>query len=345
MTAKQIYGKTMIFGWMKLVLGLATVIISGVLFGILMLLGSLFGENGMVITFIIWLSVTGIIRFAIMHWFGYMVKAGHIAIIMQAVTEGSVPDNQFAVAKGMVTERFGTSNVYFVIDKLVSGAVGQLQNALGRVGNMFGAIPGADTVVKIGQMFIGIALGYIDECCLGYTFYKKEQNAYKSAADGVVIYAQNWKTLLKSAAKTTAVVIVSVILVTVACFLVFGGLFRLLHWSMLVAFLLALFTAIAIKYAFIDSWILTKTMVSYMEVAPSTEITFDLYDKLSKLSSKFKELFGKAPKQSPAYAAAGAPGTYSAQAEKPESKPKFCQKCGASTEGTGKFCVKCGEEI
>ncbi|MDO4562418.1 MAG: zinc ribbon domain-containing protein [Clostridia bacterium] len=344
MTAKQIYTKTMLFGWMKLFLGLATVIISAILFGFLMLIGAIFGENGLAIMFIIWLSATGIVRFVIMHYFGYMVKAGHIAIISQAVTTGQLPENQFEAAKQMVTARFATSNVYFAIDKLVGGAVKQLQNALGKIGGMFDAVPGVGTIVSIGQMFIGISLGYIDECCLGYTFYKKDENAYKSAADGVVIYAQNWKTLLKSAAKTTLVVILAVILVTAACFLLFGGLFRLFNWNMLVAFLLALFTAIAIKYAFIDSWILTKTMVSYMEVAPSTQITFDLYDKLCKLSSKFKSLFEKAPKQQPAYAAAGSGYVTLTDTAENEKKPKYCPSCGAVNDG-GKFCAKCGGQL
>lgn len=58
--------------------------------------------------------------------------------------------------------------------------------------------------------------------------------------------------------------------------------------------IIAIIVAITLKSAFIDSYMLVKMMVSYMEVAPSTEITFDLYEKLSGLSSKFKELFGKA---------------------------------------------------
>ena len=40
-------------------------------------------------------------------------------------------------------------------------------------------------------MFLDISLGYVDECCLGYTFYHPAQNPYKSAADGVIIYFQN----------------------------------------------------------------------------------------------------------------------------------------------------------
>ncbi|MBD5463813.1 MAG: hypothetical protein HDR24_12300 [Lachnospiraceae bacterium] len=37
--------------------------------------------------------------------------------------------------------------------------------------------------------------------------------------------------------------------------------------------------SMVVKATFIDSYMLVKTMVSYMEVAPQSEITYDLYDK------------------------------------------------------------------
>ena len=143
------------------------------------------------------------------------------------------------------------------------------------------------------QYFVELSLGYIDECCLGYTFYKKEQSAFKSAADGVVIYAQNWKILLGNAAKTMAMVIVGLTAITLVLFLVLGLLFRVFSWPGWVAFVLSLLIALAIKFAFIDSFILTRTMAAYMGVAPTTVISYDLYSKLSGLSSKFKELWNK----------------------------------------------------
>ena len=75
MTAKEIYLKTMQFNWIKFVLGLATILISTVLFAILMGIGWLFGDGVSGIMLIIWLSATGVVRFVIMHYFGYLVKA------------------------------------------------------------------------------------------------------------------------------------------------------------------------------------------------------------------------------------------------------------------------------
>ncbi|MCL2352441.1 MAG: zinc ribbon domain-containing protein, partial [Firmicutes bacterium] len=319
----------------------ATVAASAVLFGIFVGIGSLFGSGGMGVGVIIWLAATGVVRFALMHYLGYMVKAGHIAVISEAVMSGSVPEDPWAAGKAMVKERFVTANVYFAVDKLVGGAVRELQRVVQKVGNLFGAVPGMDAVVKLGKFFIDLSLGYIDECCLGWTFAHKEQDVWKSAADGVVIYAQNWKELLKNAAKIMVTVIVALAVCTLALFLVIGLLFRLFHWSGIIAFIFALMIALAIKYAFVDSWILVGTMFVYMKAAQTTVITYDLYGRLCGMSTRFKELFGKAgaapgPARAEAAAANGPPDG---------DKPVFCGQCGAKNKPGVKFCGECGAKL
>jgi ABC-type sugar transport system permease subunit len=357
----QLYFKTMPFVWAKLLLALATVVISAVIFAILMGIAWLFKSPHLaLLMFFIWLGATKLVNFVLNHYLGYLVKAGHVAVITEAVVTGNVPDNQVSYGKEMVKQRFGTSNVYFVLDKLVSGAVRQLQKAMEKVvGGLMGGVQGIGGVMAILKMFIGIALGYIDECCLGYTFYKKEQGAFKSAADGVVIYTQNWKKLLKSAALTTVTVIILLVIIT----LVSWGFFALLSlpfrgkeyysYVVAVAFLLACFVAAVIKSAFIDSYVLVKMIVAYMQEAPTTQISFDLYGKLCGWSTKFKELFTKGqqedPTSQPALAAAGAAGTVQSapvsDAPASEDKPIFCGNCGAkNTRGT-KFCGSCGSPM
>jgi hypothetical protein len=361
MKAGEIYSKTMPFVWAKLLLGVLTVVVSVVLLAILMGIAWLFKSEVMyVVMFLIWLSLIGIINFIFNHYLGYMLKAGHVAVITEAVTTGRVPDNQIAYGKEKVKERFLTSNVFFVIDKLVAGAVRQLQRGFERVaGSLGNIVPGMNAIVSIGKMFIGIALGYIDECCLGYTFLKKDQGAFKSATDGVVIYAQNWKKLLKDAAKTTATVVILLIIITLVSFLLFALVVRLIPWkdpviqriAGFVAFLLACCVALAIKAAFIDSYMLVKMMVSYMQEAPTTVITFDLYGKLCGRSAKFKELFTKGQQESPtpqpAYAGAAGTALPQAQAQAPVSgdKPKFCGECGAKNAQGTKFCGECGKPM
>lgn len=300
MKAKDIYFKTMKFVWMKLALGAAITAAAVILLAIFMLIGSAIGEGtGMYIMLIIWLIVVAVIYRLAMSYIGYMLKAGHVAVIASAVTTGQIPDNQFEYGKQMVKSRFAASNVYFVVDRLVSGAVRQLQKVVGKTGDLLSVIPGMKMITGFIQTFIGIALGYVDECCLGYCFLKPEDGAFKASCDGVIIYFQNAKKLLKDAAVTTLIVMVLTLVAWVLPLIIFISVFQIFQWNLFAAILLAIIVAVVLKSAFIDSWMMVKMMVSYMEVAPSTEITFDLYGKLCGLSSKFKQLFNKAKQEEP----------------------------------------------
>jgi len=297
--SKNLFSKTLPFIWAKLALGAATVLISVVLLALLMGFGWLFGGTAMLIMFCIWCVAVGIVRFALMHYFGYLVKAGHVAVIAEACMTGQVPEDQVTYGKLMVTERFATSNIYFAVDNLVTAAVKQIQKGIGSLGDALDFIPGMNAISGLAQFFVSIALGYVDECCLGWTFLKTEQGAFKSAADGVVIYAQNWKVLLKDAAKTMVKTILLLALIVLIVFIPIGGLFKILNWSGMLAFLLACLITWVVKFAFMDSYIMIQMMTAYMGVAPDTAITYDLYSKLCGISSKFKELYNKGRQETP----------------------------------------------
>ena len=162
MTAKQLFNKTRPFCMAKLALGGATVLLSVILFAILMGIGWLFGDGGLFVTFIIWIGGTGVIRFALMHYAGYLVKAGHIAVIAEAMKTGQVPAGQVNYGKEMVKQRFATSNIYFAVDNLVTGAVKQIQKGIDKLGNAVDFIPGMGAVTGIAKFFVDISLGYID---------------------------------------------------------------------------------------------------------------------------------------------------------------------------------------
>lgn len=355
MTAKQLFSKTKPFIMAKLALGGAMVLISVILLAIFMGLGWLFGETGMIIMFLLWVSAVGAVRLAIMHYMGYLVKAGHIAVIAEAMATGRIPANQVAYGKKQVTERFVTSNVYFAVDKLISSAVKQIQGKIGKLGDKLDFIPGMGAVTGLAQFFVSISLGYIDECCLGWTFLNKNQNAFKSAADGVVIYAQNWKIILKDAAKTMLKVVLLTVAIALLIFVPVGIIFKLLKWSPLAAFLLALLIAWVVKFAVMDSYIMIQMMASYLQAAPETQITFDLYSGLCRISSSFKELFTKGQGRSPRpEQARRQQESFRSQAPQRQPMPQRpqqsapaarCPECGASNRPGTKFCGNCGKPL
>ena len=171
MKARDIFVKTLPFVWAKLLLWLITIVISVVWFVLLALVaGALKSGGALFVIFIIWLAGVRFGHFILTRYFGYLIKAGHVAVITEAVVTGRVPENQIAYGKNKVTARFATTNVFFVVDHLINGAVKQLQRVVGRVGSFLGFIPGMKFITNLAQFFVDISLGYIDECCLGYTF-------------------------------------------------------------------------------------------------------------------------------------------------------------------------------
>ncbi|MBQ7131636.1 MAG: zinc ribbon domain-containing protein [Oscillospiraceae bacterium] len=359
MTTSTLFKKTMPFVWAKLILGAISVVASIIILALFLLIVSASGSEGLLWIFlVIWICATRAINFFLNQYVGYLVKAGHVAVIAEAVTTGQVPDNMVEYGKNKVKERFATSNVYFLVDKLVKGAVKQIQNGVGKIAGLLDFVPGMDIIKDLVNSFVSISLNYIDECCLGYTFYKKDESAFKGACDGVVIYAQNWKALLKNAGKTMAIVALITLALALVLFGITYAIFTLFDGNGLVAFLVALFIALAVKEAFIDSYIMCSMMNTYMEVAPSTQITFDVYGKLCNISGKFKELFEKGKQEQPAAfvtapAAAGvAPAQYAqpqqqyaqpaAQAPVQPQANAFCTSCGSPLDANAAFCSSCG---
>lgn len=353
MKATEIFSKTMKFCWMKLGLAMLNVVAAVILFLIFVLgIGGLGdGSGGLVFfMFLVWLSSIKVVNFLLNQYLGYLVKAGHVAVIMTAVTTGKLPDNQFEYGKNMVKQRFATTNVFFVLDKLVSGAVKQLQKVVNKLGNLIEKLPGGSTIVTFLNLFIEIALGCVDECCLGWVFYNQEQGSFKSAVDGVVIYFQNIKTLLKNALKTTIIVMVALFLVIV----LFGAIITAIADGnvavIIFGWIIGIMIAGALKSAFIDSYILTEMMTSYFKVAPQTQITFDLYGKLCGMSKKFKDLFNKGQEESPNAFTNQQPAPAVAAAAPVAGQAstgggKFCPSCGAALPADIKFCSVCGTKV
>lgn len=294
MKASNLFFSTMKFIWLKLAFSLVLGIAITVWCAICLLIAAASNSEIVLILMLVFGIGGGIgfYRFA-RAYIGYLIKAGHVAVIAEAAVTGVVPQNQFEYGKAKVKSRFAASNVYFAVDALVSGAVSQIQKVVGKIGDLLGAIPGVKFIVSIAQIFIGMALNYVDECCLGYTFNNPQQGAFKSACDGVVIYFQNWKEILKSALKSTIIFILLTIAIALIIFFPLIAIIQPETTGTIIILLIALTIAIAVKKAFIDSYMMIRMMVKYIQLTQTTQISVDLYGKLCGMSKKFKELFDK----------------------------------------------------
>ena len=296
----EIFKRTMPFVWRRL--GMYLLLNIGVIlyYALVIFLITLFAAKEAIIGIIIALILCpiglAIYTFGC-RYISYMIKAAHVAAIGELSVTGTIPQGMSVVqfGKSKVKERFVAANVYFGLDKLVTGAVKQIQNMITRVGNIFGNIEIVQKIVSILNLFVEIVLGYVDEAVLARVFYKKDESAWKASADGVVLYFQNWKEILKNA--------VLLVLMIVGFYTVGMGImyfiFTILSlsipdiWVVLII-IIAFFIIDVFKQSFLDSWITISVVNKYMSITVNQQPGFDLYEKGKKWSKKFTELCGKA---------------------------------------------------
>lgn len=294
MKPSMIYSRTMIFVWLKLAIAAVGVLATGLTGGIFALIGSIFSGYAATLFGVFGLALGLVIWYAIGHYFGYMIKAGHVAVVAHAMSTGILPENQLEWAKQMVKDRFATANAYYALDSLVNSAISQLRKAINLVAELLKYVPGMSFAQSFADQLVSTVLGNMDECCLGWCFLHKEMGSFHASCDGVSIFFQNARQLLKSGVKLSLIITA----LSAAAFSLVGLLCIVLFHKTIVVCLIALVVGFSLIYAckaaFLNSYTMIKMMDTYMQVAPGTVLTYDLYDKLCGLSSKFKKLYERA---------------------------------------------------
>lgn len=349
MKAFDIFKKTMPFVWMRLGINLA-ISVGVILWAILwvVIAGAIGHPVAAILALIAIVASIKLVKL-VQQYAGYMVKSAQIAVVAEVFRSGAIPDQMMAFGKEQVKQKFATANVYILLDKLVSGSIRQINRVVNTsVGWIENIIPQASFLTNILKKFTTLTLTYVDECCLCYTFMCGNQSAFQSAADGIVIYFQNWKALLKSSAKGTGIALLVELIAGIIVFLIALAVVGLFGTGL--AWMIALVIAVSIVYslqdAFLGSYMMIYTMENFNREVQTGRISADLYGTLCGMSKKFKELFekGKAEISQPAYAAAGSVSVDGTASESDAAQVQHCSSCGALVPTDSRFCPNCGKE-
>lgn len=253
------------------------------------------------LSFALWGGVVGfgvvsVTVYWIREYILYIVKAGHIAVMVHLIDGRDVPggQNQIAYARDVVKERFAEANILFVLDQLVKGAIRAITSLLGGVA-AFLPIPGLGGLVSFINTVIRLSLTYVDEIILGYNIRISSASPFETARQGVVLYAQNGKTMVKNAI-WLAVIMWGVSFVIFLAMLAPAGAIlyfmpgQLGGW----AFVLAIVFAWAFKAAFIEPFAVASLMQVYFKTIEGQVPDPDWDRRLTEASSKFRQLRDKA---------------------------------------------------
>lgn len=319
MSTIQLINKTIPFLLVRLLIygifAVAALIFLGFMIGIGFLLHKMFGDSSM--AFIILMLMTfGIIRGGLRfleQYVLYIVKVGHISVVVELIKTGKIPEGkgQIAYGKEQVKQNFGTANVAFVVDKAVHGAVRQIQRWIMRIGDTFSFVPGIKNIIGIVNAIMSVSLNYIDEAVVSYIILRKnekrEETVWKSACDGVVLYAQSWKGILKTATGTVIFIYAFSIVTFLVFALPFMGLSKLLTVNNpdmglffgFIALIGAYILTLTLKRALIDPLVTIAMVNTYQKSILGQTPSVDMHNKLLGVSSKFKTLVNKSKEPEP----------------------------------------------
>lgn len=239
-------------------------------------------------------GIVGAVAFFLRSYILYMVKAGHIAVLVELLHGRSLPEGRGQIAHGraVVAERFGQANLLFGLDLLIKGVIRAIT---GLMQGLLSFIPGSDRAMGPVNAFLKVSVGLVDEVILAHAIHTRSDNPWASAQTALVLYGQNAKTMLKNAAWLTVlryglVVVAFVLSLAPAAALSWffpGGLSAL-------GVLLTIVFAWSIKAAVLEPLILTCLLQVYFKTVEGQQPRPEWQARLESTSGKFRELKEKA---------------------------------------------------
>ncbi|PBB98496.1 hypothetical protein [Mesorhizobium sp. WSM3862] len=252
-------------------------------------------------SFALWGGVVGfgvvsIAVYWIREYILYVLKAGHIAVMVHLIDGQDIPDGQgqIAYAREVVTKRFAEANILFVVDQLVKGAIRAITGLIGGIA-AFLPIPGLSGLVSFINTVIRLSLTYVDEIILGYNIRTNSNSPFETARQGVVLYAQNGKLMVKNAVWLAVIMwgvsfVIFLLMLAPAAAILWVMPGQLAGW----AFVLAIVFAWAFKAAFIEPFAIASLMQVYFAAIEGQVPNPEWDRRLAEASSKFRELRDKA---------------------------------------------------
>ncbi|MEW9834584.1 hypothetical protein [Mesorhizobium marinum] len=258
--------------------------------------GHVGGEDGP-LTFAMWGGIFGfglvsVLLYWLREYILYIVKAGHIAVMVHLIDGREVPggQGQIAYAHSVVRERFAEANVLFVLDQLVKGVLRVVTGLLGGVA-AFLPIPGLDGLMKFVNAVIRMSLTYVDEIILAYNIRTGSTVPFETGRQGVVLYAQNARTMLKNAVWLTVMTwvlgaVVFVLTLAPAGAILYAMPGELAGWG----FVLAIVFAWAFISAFVEPFVIAALMQVYFRAIEGQQPDPAWDMRLADASKHFREL-------------------------------------------------------
>jgi len=245
---------------------------------------------------IIGFGIVSAIAYFLREYLLYMVKAGHIAVLVELMEGRELPQGRGQIdhAQKIVRERFAESSVLFGVDQIIKAVLKAFNRVFFSIAN-FIPIPGLQAIAGFLNTVVTLSLTYLDEVILAYNMKTRSENPWASSRTALVLYAQNYKAFLKNAFFLAFVIWGLTFLVFLV---ILGPVLAVVSFIPAVAgpltLIIALVMAWGIKQAVIEPIGMTALMQVFFKVTEGQQANPEWEGKLDGVSKKFGELKGKA---------------------------------------------------
>ncbi len=298
----SLMGKTMPFLVFRFLIYFAItfsyIVLTGVGAGVGYGIGMIGGEPGGFSFFggLVGFGIMSAIAYMLREYLLYMVKAGHIAVLVELMEGKELPQGRGQIdhAQQIVRERFAQSSILFGIDQLIKGVL-KAFNRLFFTVTAFIPIPGLKSIVGFINTIVNLSLTYLDEVILSYNLRTRAENPWEASRTALVLYAQNYKAFLKNAFFLAFIIWGLTFLVFLV---ILGPILALVSVIPAVAgpltLIFALVFAWGVKQSVIEPIGMTALMQVFFKVTEGQQPNAEWEAKLEGVSKKFGEFGRKA---------------------------------------------------
>jgi len=226
----------------------------------------------------------------------YLVKAGHIAVMVEAFDGKPLPagQGQIAYATGVVKARFVESSVLFAVDQLIKGILAAITGALSTVAS-FLPVPGLQNLVQIFNAILKLSLTYVDEVILAHMIRTRSTEPWGAARTALVLDAQNYWAFAKNAIWLAIFMWV----LTAALFIAMVGPMLALFAAMpgdlsAIGFVVAFVFALSVKAAVLEPFAIACLMQAFFRITHGQVPDPSWDERLAGMTSRFQDLRQKA---------------------------------------------------
>ncbi|HMQ57881.1 MAG TPA: hypothetical protein PKE65_04980 [Rhizobiaceae bacterium] len=241
-------------------------------------------------------GLASLIHFLVREYILYLVKAGHIAVMVELFDHGGLPegDNQLAFGTRAVRERFAEANALFAIDLLIRAAVKSIEKLLSSLAS-FLPIPGLQGVIGALNAVIANSFNFVDEIILAHNIRVRSANPWETSRQALVLYAQNGKAMIRNAVWLT--LFQALLTITIALLLI-GPFAATMVWmpgpNVGYAVVAAMIAATYVKETLLEPFAVAALMQVYFAATEGQRPDPQWDRRLAENSAQYREIAARA---------------------------------------------------